>query len=303
MSAALPGNAMGSDAFSGCHPAVNFVFFLGAIGFGVVILHPAYLLAGAVGAAAYYLLLHGKKGWKMIFGLFPLFLVLTAINPLLNTQGQTIFFRVFGRPYTAEALLYGAMIAGIFVVTLLWFGCYHAVMTSDKFTSLFGNWALSLMLVMVLRLIPNLLRKARQIAGARRSVGRGAGEQNGNREKLTEGMTVLSVLISWALEGGVGTADSMRSRGYGVAKRTSFQIYRMTPLDRGLLAVILFLAAAVLATAITGGASAVFIPAFSIAPISGLHALGFAAYCCYLLIPTVLHIKEAIQWSISRSRI
>ena len=32
------------DGFSDCHPAVNFLFFVGAIGFGVVIQHPAYVL-------------------------------------------------------------------------------------------------------------------------------------------------------------------------------------------------------------------------------------------------------------------
>ena len=58
---------MRQDAFSKQHPLVNFVFFAGAICFGVVIQHPAYLLAGVVCAATYYLLLNGRKGWKMIF--------------------------------------------------------------------------------------------------------------------------------------------------------------------------------------------------------------------------------------------
>ena len=30
------------DAFSKCHPLTNFLFFLGAIGFCVVIQHPLY---------------------------------------------------------------------------------------------------------------------------------------------------------------------------------------------------------------------------------------------------------------------
>ena len=36
---------MNQDAFSKRHPIVNFIFFLGAIGFGVVIQHPLYLAA------------------------------------------------------------------------------------------------------------------------------------------------------------------------------------------------------------------------------------------------------------------
>ena len=46
--------------FESCHPAVNFLFFVGAIGFSVLIQHPAYLIAGTIGAAVYYLLLSGR---------------------------------------------------------------------------------------------------------------------------------------------------------------------------------------------------------------------------------------------------
>ena len=296
---------MRQDAFSKQHPLVNFVFFAGAICFGVMIQHPAYLLAGVVCAAAYYLLLHGRKGWKMIFGLLPLFLILTGINPLFNTYGEKVLFFVFGRPYTLEALAYGAAIAGTFVVMLLWFGCYNAVLTSDKFTSLFGNLipALSLLLVMVLRMIPNLLCKAAQISGARKSIGKGSNEAASNKEKITDGMAVLSALTDWALEGSVVTGDSMRARGYGTAKRPSFQIYRMTAKDVGLLIFMALLILAVIVTAALGGTKAAFTPNWEIVPITGAHLTGFFAYCAFLLIPTVLHTKEAIQWHISLSKI
>jgi energy-coupling factor transport system permease protein len=231
-----------------------------------------------------------------------LFLLLTAINPLFNTRGQQILFYVFGRPYTLEALLYGADVAGIFVVMLIWFGCYNKVLTGDKFTSLFGNVipAISLLLVMVFRMVPGLLRKTRQIADARRSVGKGGTDR---KEKLQEGMTVLSALISWALEGSIVTGDSMRARGYGAARRTSFRIYRMTTQDWLLLMVLSVLGAGVIAAAATGAVAAVFTPRLYITPITGRYVPGFGAYCAYLLIPTALHIKEALQWSISRSKI
>ena len=296
---------MSMDAFSKRHPLVNFIFFLGAIGFGVVIQHPVYLTAGFLGGTTYYLLLNGRKGMKMLLGLLPLFLIMTAINPLFNTYGATLLFYVFGRPYTLEALYYGMAIATVFVVMLIWFGCYNAVLTSDKFTSLFGNLipSLSLLLVMVLRMIPNLMRKAKQFSGARKSIGKGSAENATNKEKLTDGMTILSALTDWALEGGVITGDSMRSRGYGSAKRTSFVVYRMTGIDSFLLVIQCVLILAVLGAALTGGTTATYTPDFYIAPVSGMHILGLVAYCAYLSIPTVLHIKEAIQWHISRSKI
>ena len=109
------------DAFSKRHPIVNFLFFLGAIGFGMVIQHPAYLLAGFLWGMVYYLLLKGRKGIRMLLALLPLFLFMTAINPLFNTYGATVLFHVFGRPYTLEALFYCAAIAAVLVVMLIWF--------------------------------------------------------------------------------------------------------------------------------------------------------------------------------------
>ena len=296
---------MQTDAFSRRHPAVNFIFFLGAIGFGAVIQHPYYLAAGFLFAFAYNLLLKGSRAVKTVLVLLPLFLIMTAVNPLFNIYGVTVLGHVFGRPYTLEALYYGAAAAGVLAVILVWFSCYSAVLTSDKFTSLFGNLipALSLLLVMVLRMIPNLMRKARQFAGARKSIGKGSAENASGREKLTDGMTILSALTDWALEGGVVTGDSMRSRGYGSARRTSFMIYRMTGIDLFLLSAQCILAAVVIGAAVSGGTVATYTPELVITPVSGLRMWGFAAYCVYLSIPVVLHIKEAIQWHISRSEI
>lgn len=234
-------------------------------------------------------------------GLLPLFVFLTAINPLLNAYGATPLFHLFGRPYTLEALLYGAAIAAMLVTMLLWFGCYNKVLTGDKFTSLFGNLipSISLLLVMVLRMIPNCIRKAKQIIGARKSIGKGAGEAAAAKERIHDGMTVLGALTSWALEGSVVTGDSMRARGYGATKRSSFMIYRMTAADWLLLAVMLVLLILVIVAACLGQVTAAFTPEFYIAPVSW----GVIAYTGYLLIPTALHIKEAIQWHISRSKI
>ena len=279
----------------------EFPLFCGAIGCGVVIQHPVYLVAGIVTGAIYYLLLNGRKGWKTLLNLLPVFMILTVINPLFNTLGATPLFHLGSRPYTLEALLYGAALASMFVIMMLWFGCYNKVLTSDKFTCLFGNLipSISLLLVMVFRMVPNFIRKTQQIIGARKSIGKGISENATTKEKLLDGGTVLGALTSWALEGSVATGDSMRSRGYGAAKRSSFMIYRMTWNDWILLVVMLILIGITIIAACVGQFSAVFVPMIEIAPVSW----GLAAYTCYLLIPSALHIKEAIQWHISRSKI
>lgn len=289
---------MNQDAFSACHPAVNFLFFLGAIGFGATFQHPAYCAAGCICAGCYYLLLHGRRGFKMLGGMVVAFLLLSLVNPLVNHSGKTVLFTYFGKKYTLEALYYGMALGAIMVVMLLWFGCYSAVLTSDKFTALFGNVipALSLLLVMVLQMIPALTRKAHQILLARRAIGKGISQTGKLTDKAKDGATVLSALTDWALEGSLVTADSMRSRGYGTGKHTHFQLYRMTRRDWVLLALILGLEIAVV---MAGGTGASFTPRLKISPLGW----GFPLYCCLLLIPTILHLKEAVVWQFLRWKI
>lgn len=289
---------MTHDAFSRCHPAVNFLFFAAAIGCGMVIQHPAYILAGVVCGGVYFCLLSGRRGFARIGMLLPLPILTAVLNPLINHRGKAVLFLMMGKPYTLEALCYGLALGGIFLAMLLWFGCYSAVLTSDKFTSLFGSLipSLSLLLVMVLRLIPAFTRKTKQVLDARRAIGMGAEQTGSLQQKLRSGMTVLSALTSWALEGSIITADSMRSRGYGCGKRTSFRLYRMTGRDWVLLILIGGLFSLVI---LAGGTDASYTPVMKAAPLGW----GFPAYCALLLIPTIFEGKEAVAWHIFISKI
>lgn len=293
------------DVFSRCHPAVNLLFFTGAIVLTVVLFHPAYLLLSLLCGAGYYAVLRRERCGKTFAYLLGAMVLVAAVNPLFNTLGETTLFLLFGRPYTWEALFYGGCTGMLFAAVSLWFLCGGIVMTSDKFTSLFGTVipSISLVLVMVLRLVPGYWRKSRQIAGARKCIGRsGSGTKT---ERIRGGMAVLTALSGWALEGSVITADSMRCRGYGSpGKRTTFQIYRFTGRDGLLTAVFLLLLAAVIWAGAAGSARASFIPRLSIAPVSGAASiLGLAACGLFLLIPTLYSIREAILWHSLRSKI
>ena len=150
---------MSRDRFSRAHPAVSFSFFLAVILLSVMLLHPAYLALSLLGAAVYLVCLKGRKGLWQTAAMLPLFLLVTAISPLLNplkdAQGGHVICTLFGRYITWELLANGAMLSAMFIAMLLWFFCYNHVMTGDKFTALFAPLlpALSLLLVMVLRLL------------------------------------------------------------------------------------------------------------------------------------------------------
>ena len=269
---------MTNDAFSRFHAAVNFGFFALALLSSIIFTDSAHIVLSAAAASAYFLILYRQRGLRTLLKLLPLFLLITVVNPLFNTTGEQVLFTLFSRPYTMEALLYGARTAGMFAAITLWFMCYSRVMTGDRFTMLFGNMipSLSLLLVMVFRLVPDYIRKARQIADARRCIGFGA---DNRKEKLRDGFTVLSALTSWALENSLVTADSMRARGYGCTKRTHFSLLRFSLRDALLFTVMLALT------------------------VLSLLPGGVIAYMILMFIPSIIDLSEEIQWHFSISKI
>ena len=295
-----------SDRFATYHPAINFTFFLVAIVCGMILLHPAFLAISLLLSILYYLTIKGQKGWKLVCGMIPLLLVLSFINPLFNTYGEHVLITYFGgRPYTLEALCYGAALGSMMVSVLMWFACYNAVMTSDKFLFLFGKLApsVTLVLTMVLRLVPSYQKKVAQMNGARRCIGKGT-DTGTKKERVDHGITLLSVLTTWALEGSVVTSDSMRSRGYGCGKRTTFSIYRFEARDKALLTAMILLAGCVIFCCAKGGASVTYTPVLQVEGFENPYTkAGLTAYGAFLAIPSAINILEELKWLNLRSGI
>lgn len=292
------------DAFTAYHPIINFTFFIGAFLFGMLLMHPAYLACSMVLSGAYYITIKKSAGIKYLFGMIPLFVLFSALNPVFNSLGNTVLFTYWKeRNFTLEALIYGMILAMLFIAVLGWFASYNAVMTSDKFLYLFGKCipSISMILTMVLRLVPTYQKKINQISSARKCIGKSSVDGN-SREKIENGMIIVSALTSWALEGGIVTADSMRSRGFGDGKRTSFSLYKWEQRDWILLIFQFFCMGVVLFCAIMGGTKAEFIPAISITW-NGYTIIGLSFYAVFLAVPTVMNIGEEILWHILRLKI
>ena len=51
-------------------------------------------------------------------------------------------------------------------------------------------------------------------------------------KKIRYALNMVSILVTWALENAIETADSMKSRGYGLRGRTAFSIYRFNRRDK-----------------------------------------------------------------------
>ena len=291
--------------FAAYHPIVNIIFFIGAVGFGMFFTHPAFLFVSLIASSLYYLLLHGKKGIKFLSFMLLMFIAISVVNPLFNTAGATIIFTYFeGRVFTLEALFYGMTTGAMFCTVMIWFGCYNVIMTSDKFLYLFGKLipAISLILSMVFRFIPNFQKQIQMIAGARRCIGKSP--QNKDKKiQLENSMNILSVLTSWSLEGTVITADSMRSRGYGSGIRSHFSIYKKSKRDVVILGIMIICIIFILIAMFASTIKVVWFPSIIIYKPDIFVIFGLLNFGIFLFLPSIIYILEDILWHILRSKI
>lgn len=288
------------NALNRLHPAVAFGFFTAVILLAVLGNHPSYQAIGLAAAVANYIALKGRSSVKTLAALVVAFCALALINPLFVPQGETVLFTYAGsRPYTLQAVAYGASTATLFVTVVLWFGCFNAVLSSEKLTFLFGKAApaITLTLTMVLRLVPLYQRKARQIATARRCVGLSAWE-GPLPQRIRSGSAELSALATWGLEGAIVTADSMRSRGFGTGARTNYARYRLTAPSVAFAVAGGLLFAVALTGAVNAGAT-MFVPTFHTAPLEGASLAGLWAYGLLGGLPLLTGGWEAARWHVT----
>ena len=212
-------------------------------------------------------------------------------------EGATILaYLPSGNPLTLESIAYGFAAAAMLAAVVLWFSCWNTVMTSDKLMHLFGRVvpALSLLLSMTLRFVPRFQAKLREVTAARRGMGLYA--EKGRLQKLRSAVTVFSVMVTWSLENAVETADSMKSRGYGLPGRTAFSLYRYSRRDRLLLLWLTLCGAYVAAGWALGGVKWRYYPTARgvLTPYSASVLLAYFLLC---LTPVLLQRKEARTWS------
>ena len=293
------------DAFSTFHPVVNFTYFLAVLVFSMFFMHPIFLGISLLCGMIYSLYLNREKAAKFNFLIMlPSILLLSLINPAFNHEGITVLVYVNDNPITLESICYGVATAVMLVSVIIWFSCYNAVMTSDKFIYLFGKIipALSLIFSMVLRFVPKFKAQAKVISNAQRAVGRDI--SNGNLfQKVKYGTKILSILTTWALENAIETADSMKSRGYGLKGRTSFSNFRFDKRDALALSVMMIFIVIILTGAIAGENNIQYFPMIQVKEVTPFSMVVYLSYFLLMLTPTLFNIWEDIRCYRMRSKI
>jgi energy-coupling factor transport system permease protein len=293
------------DSFSTFHPFVNFLYFVVVLLFSMVFMHPIFQVIALISAVVYSIMLKGKTGVRFnLLYMVPFLLFMAVMNPVFNHQGVTILFYLNnGNPITKESILYGVAAACMFVTVIIWFSCYNVVMTSDKFIYIFGKIlpALSLIFSMVLRFVPRYLAQIKVISNAQKCIGRDVTQGN-LLARARNGITILSIMTTWALENAIETADSMKSRGYGLPGRTSFSIFRLDARDKVALLILTGLIAMVAVGAAMGENTMRYYPSIKASAITPFSILVYIAYFALCMVPVLINMVEAMKWKSIESK-
>ena len=297
---------MKHHAFLACHPAVNLLYFVLVLTFSMFFLHPlciAVSLCAALWCAAQ--LNGGTAVRRTALWLAPTALLAALVNLDFNHEGATILtYLPSGNPLTLESILYGLAAGAMLCAVVLWFVCFNRVITSDKFVYLFGRVipALSLVLSMTLRFVPLFRRQLETVRQAQFCIGRDASTGSA-WQRARKAVTIFSIMVTWALENAIETADSMKSRGYGLRGRTAFSIYRMEDRDKYALGWLGFCGMYLLCGSLAGGLKWWYFPMLQGAMAQPFSISFYLAYLALCLTPVIIDRKEARVWRCSPSKI
>lgn len=295
------GNDMKS--FQDYHPVVVFFYFLAVIGLTMFYMHPIFLIVSLCASIVLGILIQGQSFFKMAKWLVPFMFLAAIINPLITHNGEMIILYINQRPITIEAIVFGFAMAGMLLAVIFWFGSFNKLMTSDKFLYIFGKIspALALLISLTMRLIPRFGHQITVIANAQKTIGMDP-SVGSFIQRLKALLRIISVLMSWALENAVETADSMKARGYGLKNRTTFQLFKFDAYDliaTILIAVLFFIQ--LIASAL-GWSTFNYYPTFTKLHYSIETVVQLTAFVLLVCLPIVIEIQEALKWRSLKSR-
>ena len=290
--------------FESYHPLINVIYFTGILVLLLFCDNPV-ILALWILFSILFLSCHRKKTeiCKIITGILILICGMACINPMISHNGVTILFFIYGKAVTLESAIYGGYIGLLLSSMMLWGSCLNQVISSDKFIYVSGRVMphLALVISMSMRFIPLFKRKASEIYAYQKI------NMKKNRpsymDKLLLGMKTFSIVMTWSFENALDTADSMKSRGYGIRKRTSYSIYRFSLRDAVFLSVFLTAGILILALWKDSGMNVTFYPVFRWPERNIRNILIYCLCGGAAGIPWIFEIKEKIIWNYYRSGI
>ncbi len=288
------------------HPLTQFIFFLSVLLVTMLIMHPVFLAISLAAGSAYILYSGGVRAFlKNLVMMVFISLTIIIINSLVSHGGITIItYLPDGNALTLESVIFGIAAALLMSGILSWFYSLNRILTSDRIIYLFGRFSpkLALLISMTLNFISRFRIQLSSVRAAQYAVGRDM--KNGKPiVRIKNGIRIFSAMIQWSLENSVDTADSMKSRGYGLKKRTCFTLFRITLRDIITIGTVIVSDSYIIFAYMTGGLDYSYYPYFEISSVNIFTLSVYAVFALSCLLPLIIDISEDRKWKYIQSKI
>ncbi len=288
------------------HPAVQLFFFISVLAVTMTIMHPVIIGISFISAFAY--MIYTGKTKAMINNIrfaLPTSLLVIIVNPLISHNGvTTLVYLPDGNPLTLESFFFGIAAAVMLSCIIKWFYTVNRVFTSDKIICIFGNFMpkISLLISMTLNFAEKFRIQFRRVQAVQSTLGCDT-KKGRMTDRLKNTIKIFSIMIQWAMENSVDTADSMQSRGYGLKKRTNYSVYRIYPKDMYFLILVIVCDIVIAAAVYTNALDYSYYPYFSVGEHSIMTVMGYISFIILCTIPLTIDIMEDRKWRSIRSKI
>ena len=291
------------NRFEEYNPITVAVIFIMILGISMFFVNPALQILSLLGAICYEAVRRSKKRPRMYLWYIALFLILTLVNPLVSHNGVTVLFILNNNPITLESLYFGANSGIMIVAAVLWLHIFSEITTSDRLLYLTGGLSpkVSLILSMAVRYVPLFRKQAAKVENSAKAIGQFT--EDNIPDKIKAKLQVFSCMVTWALENGIITADSMSARGYGLKRRSRFSLFKIRIEDVAVLFVAAVLFAVLIYSQAKGGLAFTFYPRITMAEKGAIYYISLAAYGLLTFTPAILEVWSNIRWKYLISKI
>src|SRR5690625_3800120 len=291
-------------SFASFHPIFLFVYYMSVISVTMFLIHPIILMISLFGSILFFAFITPLKSFWRDIGFYSLVFLLIAItNPIFVHKGETILFFLNDNPVTFEAIIYGVFISMMLIAIIFWSKAYSIVMTSDKFVYLFGKAIpkLSLVISIALKFVPSFKYQIKKVQSTQKTLGLYTSDSVTDR--IVSGIRTFNSMISWSLEHAIEQEDAMKAKVYGLKGRTNVSLMKWNKRDSMTLIVILLLFFSVMFVNGMGGYQFSYYPTLSewngMENVIGKHII----IMCLVFLPSLIEIKENLQWKYAKSKI
>lgn len=281
------------------HPLVLIIFIIGVIALTMLSTHPLSIFISLMTAIITLGKFIGVKTvCKRVVYLLPFYLIVALCNPLFVHQGVTILFYVNDNPITKEAIIYGFVFSLMMYAIILWCQVMKEILDSDKILYLFSKTLplVALMMSMTLRFIPKFHHQLHMIMDAQRLLGNDI-HSGSILHRIRSSFSICSMLITWAFETSVDTANSMNARGYGLRGRTSYSTFTFTRKDKWILAFQIMLLIICLITYMEGAGYFYYYPMLMDMSLGLRDFIYFSSFCLFCGSAFLYESKEVQIWN------